>query len=91
MNSKDTRNKIMKEVKKAREQGRVMPDKHGHENQSKSEDETRQRKPVDKKFSNQVEELSDYLGKMSELQELSQSGTRTRRRQRRAIPLSERR
>ena len=36
-----------------------MPDKHGQENQCKSEDTTRHRKPVDKKYSNQVEELSE--------------------------------
>ena len=59
INSKDTRNKIMKEVKKAREHGKVMADKHIHENQSESEDESSQRKPVDKNYSNQVEEMSE--------------------------------
>ena len=53
INSKDTKNKINKEVTKAREQGRVMPDKHVNE------EETRQGKPADKKSSNQVEEMSE--------------------------------
>ena len=52
-----------KEGKKARE-SRVKSYEHVYENQS--EDESRRGKPVDKKYSNQVEEMSDYSGKISD-------------------------
>jgi hypothetical protein len=52
-----------KEGKKARE-SRVKAYKHVYENQS--EDESRRGKPVDKKYSNQVEEMSDQSDKLSE-------------------------